>query len=91
MGTPSSPVDDPVLTDILLALRQRSMDGYTLLSKIGLKEGQLVEALRKLGSIVTVKGELREEKIGEAYLSILPSALGVVDRMLAALRFKQGF
>ena len=74
---------------ILRVLRQGSIDGYSLMAKIDLDEGALVDALPSLGDIVSVEGDLRKEKIGEAHISLLPSGRGLAKMMLGTLLFKR--
>lgn len=74
---------------VLRVLRQSSMDGYSLMAKTDLDEAALVEALENLGDIVSVEGDLRKEKIGEAYISLLPSGRGVAEMMLGTQLFKR--
>lgn len=84
------PITDEAAVDMILRnLRERSMDGYSLLSKTGIDEDKLVEILQtKLSRIVTIQGDLTKERIGKAYLSILPSARGEAERVLGTLAYK---
>ena len=84
------PVSDEAALDMIIRiLRESSMDGYSLLSKTGIGEDKLVEMLQtKLSRIVTVQGDLTQERIGRAYLSILPSARGEAERVLGTLAYK---
>ena len=69
---------------VLFELRESALDGYSLLAKTGLKKDVLIKALSELlaQKIVIVKGELAEERIGDTYVSVRPSARGYADMML---------
>ena len=77
----------PQLSDkelkVLRAVRKSAMDGYTLLSTTGLGAEDLVDALSKLQNVVSIKGELLKERIGEAYVALPPNNRGYVDMILA--------
>ena len=68
---------------VLRVVRQRAMDGYSLLSSTGLNAKSLVESLSKLQDLVSVKGELSSDRIGEAYVVLPPTNKGLVDMILA--------
>ena len=81
--------DEAALDMIIRTLRESSMDGYSLMQRTGIDEDKLVEVLQtKLSRIVTVQGDLTKERIGRAYMSILPSARGEAERVLGALAYK---
>jgi hypothetical protein len=77
----------PQLSDkevkVLRAVRKSAMDGYSLLSTTGLDAQDLVDALSKLQNVVSIKGELLKERIGEAYVALPPNNRGFVDMILA--------
>ncbi len=85
----------PTLSDeaskILRALRDRALDGYSLMSKTGLGPEQLYEGIRELVAldVVSLKGDLNPELIGEAYLVVPPTVFGYVDMLLGQVRFKR--
>jgi hypothetical protein len=72
---------DPNFVKILLALRDRAMDGYSLQRLTGLDDTTLLSALWRLQSqgIVNVKGELSKDKLGDAYFSLVPGARGLAE------------
>ena len=69
---------------VLGMLRDRSMDGYTLMSKTALPERELESALEQLKSksLVNVEGDLVPERMLEAYFSLPVDALGYADVIL---------
>lgn len=73
---------------VLLALRDRPSDGYGLMAETGLDPAELAKVLGELlaQSIVFVKGDLDPTRIGEAHVSVKPSARRYADMML---QFKQ--
>ena len=77
----------PQLSDkevkVLRAVRKSAMDGYSLLSATGMDAQDLVDALSKLQNVVSIKGELLKERIGEAYVALPPNNRGFVDMILA--------
>ncbi len=77
----------PQLSDkevkVLRAVRKSAMDGYSLLSATGLDAQDLVDALSKLQNVVSIKGELLKDRIGEAYVALPPNNRGFVDMILA--------
>lgn len=85
----------PTLSDealkVLRALRERALDGYSLMSKTGLDRTKLYEGIRELVGLdlVNLKGDLNPELIGEAYLVVPPSVFGYADMLLGQLRFKR--
>jgi hypothetical protein len=68
---------------VLQAVRRSAMDGYSLLSTTGLKPQELLDTLVKLQNVVSIKGELTKERIGEAYVALPPNNRGFVDMVLA--------
>jgi predicted transcriptional regulator len=74
---------------VLRALRERAMDGYTLLSKTSLDPEKLNKALQELQSagIVMVKGELSANNVGDAYLYVPTDQKGYVDMLIGNFRF----
>ena len=85
----------PVLSDealkVLRALRERALDGYSLMSRTGLDRTQLYEGIRELVGLdlVNLNGDLNPELIGEAYLVVPPTVFGYADMLLGQLRFKR--
>jgi hypothetical protein len=71
-------------TKVLLALRDGAAEGYALMSKTSLDHSALAEALRELlaQEIIFVRGDLGPERVGDAYVSVRPSARGRVEQML---------
>ena len=68
---------------VLRAVRRSAMDGYSPLSTTGLDAQGLVDTLSKLQNVITIKGELRKDRIGEAYVALPPNNRGYVDMILA--------
>jgi hypothetical protein len=66
---------------VLKLLGEKAMDGYTILSKSGLSRVDLSAALKELkaNSMIDASGDLGEDRIGEAYLWVLPSAKRYAD------------
>jgi hypothetical protein len=85
----------PVMSDdalkILRALRERALDGYSLMSKTGLGPQKLYEGVRELvaENVVNLKGDLNPDLIGEAYLVVPPTAFGYADLLLGQFRLKR--
>ncbi len=75
---------DPNSLKVLGALRDRSMDGYTLMSKTALPQTDLKTALDQLKSkaLVNVEGDLVPDRMLEAYFSLPVDALGYADVIL---------
>jgi hypothetical protein len=73
---------------VLRALRERAMDGYSLLSRTGLDPVKLINALQQLQSVgvVSVKGELNASNVGDAYLFVPTDQKGYVDALLGTFR-----
>jgi len=78
----TAPRDDT--TKVLLALRDGAAEGYALMSKTSLDQSALADALRALlaQEIIFVKGELGPERVGDAYVSLRPSARARVEQLL---------
>ena len=76
----TSPADT---NKVLLALRDGAAEGYALMSKASLDKATLAEVLRGLlaQEIIFVKGELDPERVGDAYVSVRPSARARVEQM----------
>ncbi len=68
---------------VLRAVRRSAMDGYSLLSTTGLDAQGLVDTLLKLQNVISIKGELVKERVGEAYVALPPNNRGYVDLILA--------
>ena len=84
------PISDDA-SKVLRALRERALDGYSLMSKTGLDRQKLYEGIRELVAldVVNLKGDLNPELIGEAYLVVPPTVFGYVDMLLGQVRFKR--
>ena len=69
--------------NVLHVLREGAAEGYALLSKTGLDRNALARVLRELlaKDIIFVRGELEPERVGDAYVSVRPSARGQVEQM----------
>jgi hypothetical protein len=72
---------------VLGALREQSMDGYTLQSKTLLQKEDLAKSLSQLVSqaLVKVAGDLNPERIGESFFSVPIDAVGYADSLLGRL------
>jgi DNA-binding IclR family transcriptional regulator len=77
-------IPDEVL-NVLRAVRERQLDGYSLLSRTGLTPEKLTDALQKLvdRGLVSVKGELRADSVGETLVAVPPDAMGDVDAIVS--------
>jgi hypothetical protein len=73
---------------VVRVLRESAMDGYRLMARTGLQPGDLVTAVASIPSVIGVKGELIDSRIGEAYLFVLPNAMGVADLMVKNPTYK---
>jgi hypothetical protein len=74
---------------VLEAIRERAMDGYTVMQRARVQPQELVTALRELQNrgAISIKGDLNPDRVGETYLSVPPNSLGYVDFLLGRLRF----
>ena len=70
--------------NVLTVLRERSMDGYALLSKTKLDRKALETTLRQLvgRALVRVTGDYTEERLGESFFSVPSEVVGFVDQVL---------
>ncbi len=84
----AQPLVDALGLRVLRAVRDRALDGYSLLSKTGLAPVQLVDALVALQSkgLVIVKGELAPNAVGDSIIAVPPDAIGDVDNLLGLIR-----
>ena len=73
---------------VVQALRQSAMDGYRLMSRTGLDAKRLIVAVASIPSIVSVKGELVETRIGEAYFFVMPNLLSTAEMMVKNPSYK---
>jgi hypothetical protein len=73
---------------VVRALRESAMDGYRLMARTGLAAADLIDAVSSIPSVVGVKGELLEPRIGEAYLFVFPNAMGVAEMMVKNPSYK---
>ena len=73
----------PEEVKVLQAVRKSAMDGYSLLSVTGLNAATLFDTLVKLQDVVSIKGELTQDRIGEAYIALPPNNRGFVDKVLS--------
>jgi hypothetical protein len=73
-------------TKALLALRDGAAEGYALMSKTGLDRETLADRLSELlaKAIVFLRGDLGPDRIGDAFVSLRPSARGYTDRSLSS-------
>lgn len=69
---------------VLGALRDRSMDGYNLMSRTSLGQTELNTSLNQLVSrkLVNVEGDLGGDRMLEAYFSLPVDALSYADSLL---------
>jgi hypothetical protein len=74
---------------VLQAIRERAMDGYTVMKRARVEPPELSAALIDLQSrgAVSIKGDVSPDRVGESYLSVPPSSLGYVDFLLGRVRF----
>lgn len=87
----------PTLSDealkVLRAARERALDGYSLMSKTGLDADRLYTAIRELveEDLVSMRGDLNPQLIGDVYLVVPPQAFGYADLLLRGgdARFKR--
>ena len=72
---------------VLNEVRDRSMDGYTVMYRTRLSPADLETAVRELvgQKLLEVKGELYATDIGEAVLYVPPQAKGYADFVLGRL------
>jgi hypothetical protein len=71
---------------VLNVLSEQASDGYTVMSKAKLTPEQLVEALREIPpDLLTVKGELIPDRIGDAYLVLPPYARAYANSLVRGL------
>ena len=80
------PSDDAI--KLLRVLRERAMDGYTLVSKVSLPKAQVLAGLRELMDfeLIRARGDVDLSSFGESYLSVPPDFQNRVDRLLESLR-----
>lgn len=69
---------------VLQAVRRSAMDGYSLLSTTRLDAPTLVNTLVSLQNLLTIKGELTDARVGEAYVALPPGNRNFVDLVLAS-------
>jgi hypothetical protein len=76
---------------VLRVARERALDGYSLMSKTGLDPQKLYAALRELvdEDLVSMRGDLTPDLIGDVYLVVPPTAFAYADLLLGDLRFKR--
>ncbi|HLW72092.1 MAG TPA: hypothetical protein VKS22_15885 [Candidatus Binataceae bacterium] len=71
---------------VLDVLGEKASDGYAVMSKAGLKPDELVRALKELPTyLVMVKGELIPDRVGDAYLVLLPNARDYANSLVRSL------
>jgi hypothetical protein len=85
-NAPQGPSPDSLR--VLSVLRDKSMNGYMLLSKSALQRDALLTSLRELTgqALVRASGEITVERMGESFFSIPMEALGYVDQLLGRVR-----
>jgi hypothetical protein len=83
-----APLSDDALR-ILLAIRERAMDGYTVMKRANVDSSKLAKELLELQSrgAVSIKGDLSPDRVGESYLSVPVSSISYVDYLLGRVRF----
>lgn len=86
-GAEQTPLGDDAL-NVLGVLRDRSMDGYTLMSKSGSDRVQLEKILRDLTTraLVRATGYITADRLGESFFSVPQDMLGYVDQLLGRVR-----
>jgi len=68
---------------VLDVLSSQGADGYTVMKQAGISAQDLIEALRELPpSLVTVKGEMIPDRIGDAYLVLPPRSKGYANLLV---------
>ncbi len=72
-------------TRVLRALRERSMDGYMLMKKTGLSEGELSAVVERLASngLVEISGNISAQEIGRSRIWIPADTVGKVDSLIS--------
>jgi len=71
---------------VLDVLGEQAGDGYTVMSKAGLKPDELVRALKEIPQdLVMVKGEPIPDRVGEAYLVLQPNARAYANSLVRSL------
>jgi hypothetical protein len=83
-----APLTEPAVR-VLQTIRERAMDGYTVIQRARVEPQELTIALQELQSrgAVSIKGDLSTDRVGESYLSVPPNSLSYVDFLLGRLRF----
>ena len=83
-----APLTD-LATRVLQTIRERAMDGYTVMQRARVEPQELATALKELQArgAVSIKGDVTPDRVGESYLSVPPSSLGYVDFLLGRVRF----
>jgi hypothetical protein len=83
-----APLTD-VAMRVLQAIRERAMDGYTVMQRARVQPQELATALQELQSrgAVSIKGDLSPDRVGESYLSVPPHSLNYADFLLGRMRF----
>jgi len=83
-----APLSEPAVR-VLQAVRERAMDGYTVMQRARVKPSDLTDVLVELQSrgAVSIKGELSPDRVGETFLSVPPASLSYVDYLLGRVRF----
>ena len=71
---------------VLDVLGEQACDGYTAMSRAGLTPQQLVDALKEIPTdLVTVKGELIPDRVGDAYLVLQPNARAYANSLVRSI------
>ena len=85
MDQPQLPGD---VKKVLSAVREQSMDGYSLVSRTGLDFGSLATAIEQLRSmrLLRVTGSLAPDAIGDTVFSVPVDAIGQADIVLGHIR-----
>ena len=87
-GTEPTPFPYDDALRVLAVLRDRSMDGYNLMSKSALDRDALERTLRDLTgrALVRATGYLTADRLGESFFSVPQDVLGYVDQLLGRVR-----
>jgi hypothetical protein len=72
---------------ILRLLTQQAMEGYSLMSRTGLKQDELQTAVDELlnRSLISIKGAPSGDELGKAYLWVPPNVQGRAEYLLGEL------
>jgi len=75
--------NNPNALKVIDLLRETAADGYTVMKRTGLNAQELSAALKAIPpSLLTIKGELEPERVGEAYLAVPPDAIKYAEYLV---------